>query len=88
MTLVNLPHCLEYVERRCTMTPPAFMSFSGPGETHSSTRRLACPRCNSTDLMRVRAPASYRLLRMINIQAKRYRCNDCLWEGMRVVRND
>ena len=69
------------------MVPPASMFSNGPNETHSSTDRLACPRCNSTDLMRVRAPASYRWLRILSIQAKRYRCNDCLWEGMRIGRN-
>ncbi len=70
------------------MTPPASMSSNGSGGTHSSVRRLVCPRCKSADLMRVRAPAAYRLLRVFSIQAKRYRCNDCLWEGMRIGRND
>lgn len=62
-------------------------SHMPPEDNQQTIQRPTCPRCRSGDLVRLRAPTSYRVLRTVGIPAKRYHCNDCRWMGMRVVKS-
>lgn len=43
-----------------------------------------CPNCGRHELMRISRRPSDRALHMVGIPAYRYRCRNCIWEGMRL----